>query len=54
MAVKLGTPKRMRGNKVSRSGGGGGSPGPSIPAGAIQDESGAYILDEQGNYIIME
>lgn len=52
MAVKRCSPKRMRGSRAKPVGG--GTQGPSIPAGAIQDESGAYILDEQGNYIIAE
>lgn len=30
---------------------GGGGSGPTPPAGAIRDRSGAYIRDRAGNYI---
>lgn len=52
MAVKFGSPKRMRSSKGDNTPGGGGAPG--APANAIQDENGNYILDENGNYILSE
>ena len=50
MAVKAGTPKRMRGTHTQRAAAG----GPSAPLNAIQDENGEYIRDEDGDYILSE
>jgi hypothetical protein len=51
--VKQGGGKRCRGGRPRPDGNEGGA-GPSVPAGALQDENGEYILDENNEYIQAE
>ena len=51
--VKQGSNKRTRGGRPRPEGNEGGQ-GPSVPAGALQDENGDFIRDENNDFIQAE